>query len=144
MLRVLLLICLPSFSTFVVCIQLFSFAIHAFAPLAGCLARIVYSTRRQAAAALLIQKHVRKWLLHRAFLQIRSAVLIIQSTVRGFSVRQKLMRLKEDRAAILIQVRIIIIGSAVILGAFSFLLLLKRMLRCLVVDSRRCQCAVQD
>lgn len=71
---------------------------------AGCLARSVYAIRRREAAALLIQKHVRKWLLRRVFLQVHSAVLIIQSSIRGFSARRKFTHLREHRAALLIQV----------------------------------------
>ncbi|ONK66111.1 uncharacterized protein A4U43_C06F4260 [Asparagus officinalis] len=69
----------------------------------GCLARLLYEKRRQETATVVIQKHVRKWLLRRAFLHVHSAVLIIQSSIRSFSVRHKFTHLKEHRAATLIQ-----------------------------------------
>nr|XP_019710669.1 protein OPAQUE1-like [Elaeis guineensis] len=69
----------------------------------GCLAQSRYEIKRQTAAALTIQKNIRRWILHFAFLHSCSAVLVIQSSIRGYAVRQSFMRMKEHRAAMLIQ-----------------------------------------
>ncbi|OAY85788.1 Myosin-15 [Ananas comosus] len=69
----------------------------------GCLARSIYSIKRETAAAVSIQKYIRGWLLRQAFLQVSSAALLVQSCIRGFLTRQKFARIKEHRGAILIQ-----------------------------------------
>lgn len=70
----------------------------------GCLAQSRYEIKRQAAAALTIQKNIRRWILRYSFLHSCSAVLVIQSSIRGYVIRQSFMRMKEHRAAMLIQV----------------------------------------
>ena len=71
---------------------------------AGCLARMMYAVKREEAAALLIQKHVRSWILSRAYLQLHLAAITIQSCIRGFSTRQRFLHGKKHKAATLIQV----------------------------------------
>ena len=72
--------------------------------LAGCLARKIYVVKRETAAALLIQKCVRSWLFRHAYLELHSAAIIIQSSIRGFSTRKMFLHGKEHKAATLIQV----------------------------------------
>ncbi|KAA8546249.1 hypothetical protein F0562_003012 [Nyssa sinensis] len=69
----------------------------------GLLARNVYVALRKGAAAISIQKYVRRWLLRHAYLQLYSSSVLIQSSIRGFSTRQRFMHRKEHRAATLIQ-----------------------------------------
>ncbi|GMI81364.1 MYOSIN XI I, MYOSIN XI-15 [Hibiscus trionum] len=69
----------------------------------GCLARKMFVARREAAAAVCLQKNVRGWLLRRAYLELISAAVFIQSNIRGFSARQKFLHGKKHRAASVIQ-----------------------------------------
>lgn len=70
----------------------------------GCLARRMYAEKREAVAAIFLQKYVRGWLSRTAYMQLYSSAIILQSCVRGFSARQRYMSSKEHRAATLIQV----------------------------------------
>ncbi|GMN63257.1 hypothetical protein TIFTF001_032374 [Ficus carica] len=72
---------------------------------ARCLARKIYIVKREEAAALLIQKHVRRWLFRRAYLQLHFAAVTIQSCIRGFSTRLRFLHGKKHKAATLIQAR---------------------------------------
>ncbi|PPD90210.1 hypothetical protein GOBAR_DD12831 [Gossypium barbadense] len=69
----------------------------------GCLARKMFAARREAAAAICLQKYVRRWLLRHAYLKLISAAVCIQSNIRGFSTRQKFLHGKRHRAASVIQ-----------------------------------------
>ncbi|KAM7275184.1 hypothetical protein ACFE04_017050 [Oxalis oulophora] len=69
----------------------------------GCLARKIYAAKREASAALTIQKYVRSWLLRHAYLKLLASAIVIQSSVRGFSSRLRFMHGMENRAAALIQ-----------------------------------------
>ncbi|XP_068326692.1 myosin-15-like [Pyrus communis] len=80
-----------------------AFAIQAFCR--GCLARALYTLKREAAAAILIQKHVQRWLLKCAYMELYSAATVIQSNIRGFSIRQRFLHGKKHKAATLIQAR---------------------------------------
>ncbi|PQP99256.1 myosin-15 [Prunus yedoensis var. nudiflora] len=71
----------------------------------GCLARVLYAVKREAAAAILIQKHVRRWLLKEAYMELYSAATVIQSNIRGFSIRQRFLHGKKHKAATFIQAR---------------------------------------
>ncbi|XP_057248607.1 myosin-15 isoform X3 [Beta vulgaris subsp. vulgaris] len=71
----------------------------------GCLARRMYAEKREAVAAIFLQKYVRGWLSRTAYMQLYSSAIILQSCVRGFSARQRYMSSKEHRAATLIQAR---------------------------------------
>lgn len=71
----------------------------------GCLARKAYAAKREAAAAISIQKYVRRWLLRCAYMKLCSAAIIIQSNIRGFSIRQRFLHAKKHKAATLIQAR---------------------------------------
>jgi myosin-5 len=73
---------------------------------AGCLARKAYAAKREAAAAISIQKYVRRWLLRCAYMKLCSAAIIIQSNIRGFSIRQRFLHAKKHKAATLIQVNL--------------------------------------
>lgn len=64
----------------------------------------MYIVRREEAAALRIQKHVRSWLSMRAYWRVLLAAVTIQSSIRGFSTRKRFMHGKKHRAATLIQV----------------------------------------
>ena len=70
----------------------------------GCLSRNAYATRRNAAAAVLVQKHARRWLSRCAFVKFVSAALVIQSYIRADSARLKFAHQKQQRAASVIQV----------------------------------------
>ncbi|XP_066322752.1 protein OPAQUE1-like isoform X2 [Miscanthus floridulus] len=69
----------------------------------GCLARKMYSIRRETAAAVIVQKYVRRWLLRRAHLQACLAALLIQSYIRGFIARHYFSAIREHKAATVIQ-----------------------------------------
>lgn len=70
----------------------------------GFLARALYAVKRETAAAIFIQKHVRRWLLRHAYVELYSAVVTLQSNIRGFSTRQRFVHGKKHKAATLIQV----------------------------------------
>ncbi|GAV80711.1 Myosin_head domain-containing protein/IQ domain-containing protein/DIL domain-containing protein [Cephalotus follicularis] len=78
-----------------------AFALQAYCR--GCLARKMYVAKREAAAAISIQKSVRRLLLRLAYTKLLSAVIIIQSNLRGFATRVRFLHAKEYRAASLIQ-----------------------------------------
>ncbi|RXH73031.1 hypothetical protein DVH24_012715 [Malus domestica] len=80
-----------------------AFAIQAFCR--GCLARALYTLKRETAAAILIQKHVRRRLLKCAYMELYSAATVIQSNIRGFSIHQRFLHGKKHKAATLIQAR---------------------------------------
>ncbi|RLM80962.1 myosin-15-like isoform X2 [Panicum miliaceum] len=69
----------------------------------GCLSRKMYAIRRETAAAVIVQKYVRRWLLRRAHLQARLSALLIQSYVRGFITRLYFSAIREHKAATVIQ-----------------------------------------
>ncbi|GFS39336.1 myosin [Actinidia rufa] len=69
----------------------------------GCLARNGYAALREAAAAILIQKYVRRWLLMGSYLKLHSSTVLVQSCICGFLTRQRYLHRKEHRAATLIQ-----------------------------------------
>ncbi|GAB4836919.1 hypothetical protein Ancab_001830 [Ancistrocladus abbreviatus] len=69
----------------------------------GCLARKIYSVRRETAAAISMQKLIRGWLSRNAYLQLSAAAVLIQSSIRGFSTRRRFVFGKEHRAATIIQ-----------------------------------------
>jgi myosin-5 len=65
----------------------------------------MYAIRRETAAAVIVQKYARRWLLRRAHLQSCLAALLIQSYVRGFITRRYFSAIREHKAATVIQVR---------------------------------------
>ncbi|KAF2913070.1 protein OPAQUE1 [Oryza sativa Japonica Group] len=69
----------------------------------GCLARKKYMVKRETAAAIIVQKYVRRWRLHRTYQQSHSAALLIQSCIRGFIARHYFSVIKEQKAALVIQ-----------------------------------------
>ncbi|KAK7819479.1 myosin-15 [Quercus suber] len=69
----------------------------------GCLAREVYAAKRETAAAVSIQKYVRRWLLRCAYMKLCSVAIFVQSNVRGFIIRQRFLQGKKHKAATLIQ-----------------------------------------
>nr|GEV28813.1 myosin-15 isoform X1 [Tanacetum cinerariifolium]GEV32066.1 myosin-15 isoform X1 [Tanacetum cinerariifolium] len=71
----------------------------------GHLARIIYAAKREAAAAILIQKCIRGWLLENAYRQQYVSVLLLQASIRGFIARQRYLYKREHRAATVIQAR---------------------------------------
>ncbi|GJX26459.1 myosin-15 isoform X1 [Tanacetum coccineum] len=71
----------------------------------GHLARIIYAAKREAAAAILIQKCIRGWLLKNAYRQQYVSVLLLQASIRGFIARQRFLYIREHRAATVIQAR---------------------------------------
>lgn len=70
----------------------------------GFLARALYAVKRETAAAILIQKHVRRWLFRHSYVELYSAAVTIQSNIRGFSTRQRYVHGKKHKAATVIQV----------------------------------------
>ncbi|KAK9081486.1 hypothetical protein Syun_030810 [Stephania yunnanensis] len=71
----------------------------------GCVARNVFVSKRRTAAAILIQKHARRWLFQCSYLQLYSAVSIIQASIKSFLIRKRFLYEKKDRAALMIQAR---------------------------------------
>ncbi|GLT54732.1 hypothetical protein SLA2020_279070 [Shorea laevis] len=69
----------------------------------GCLARNIYAAKRETAAAILIQKYVRRWLLRCAYVKLCSAAILIQSNIRAFSTHQRFLHRKKHKAVTLIQ-----------------------------------------
>jgi myosin-5 len=69
----------------------------------GHLGRKMYRAKREAAAAILIQKHVQRWVVRNAYMQLRKSITLIQACIRGLSARQRYLHIKEHRAATLIQ-----------------------------------------
>ncbi|GAU26693.1 hypothetical protein TSUD_314700 [Trifolium subterraneum] len=69
----------------------------------GCLARKIYASKRETAAAISIQKYIRMCLMRRAYTALYSSAIIIQSNVRGFTIRQRFLHRKEHKAATIIQ-----------------------------------------
>uniref|UniRef100_A0A0D9XJC5 Myosin motor domain-containing protein n=1 Tax=Leersia perrieri TaxID=77586 RepID=A0A0D9XJC5_9ORYZ len=69
----------------------------------GCLARNVLDAKRQIAAAVSVEKYARRWFCRCAYLHTRSSALVIQSGVRYMLAIQKLLHLKKDKAATIIQ-----------------------------------------
>ncbi|KAH9805036.1 Myosin-15 [Citrus sinensis] len=70
----------------------------------GCLARKLYGVKRETAAAISLQKYVRRWLSRHAFLKLSLAAIVIQSNIRGFSIRERFLHRKRHKAATVIQV----------------------------------------
>jgi hypothetical protein len=70
----------------------------------GCLARNIYASKRETAAAISIQKYIRMCLIRRAYTALYSSAIIIQSNVRGFTIRQRFLHRKEHKSATIIQV----------------------------------------
>ncbi|KAK2989432.1 hypothetical protein RJ640_018750 [Escallonia rubra] len=69
----------------------------------GHLSRNMYAAKREAAAAISIQKYTRRWLLRRAYRTLYISCTLIQAGIRGFSTRQRFLHRKEYKAATLIQ-----------------------------------------
>lgn len=69
----------------------------------GCFARKMYTIRRETAAAIILQKYVRRLLLQRNYQEACSAALLIQSCIRGFIARRYFSAIREQKAALVIQ-----------------------------------------
>ncbi|KEH35883.1 myosin-15 isoform X2 [Medicago truncatula] len=69
----------------------------------GCLARKIYASKRETAAAISIQKYIRMCQMRCAYMTLYSSAIIIQSNVRGFTIRQRFLHRKEHKAATIIQ-----------------------------------------
>lgn len=70
----------------------------------GYLARAVYVAKREEAAAITMQQYARGWLCRRAYFELHSSAVIIQSSIRGFSTRCRFLYRKEHASASRIQV----------------------------------------
>lgn len=60
--------------------------------------------KRKTVAAIIMQKYSRGLLIRSGYVKERAAAIAIQSSIRGFAVRQKFLYGKKHRAATLIQV----------------------------------------
>lgn len=69
----------------------------------GCLARNTHTAMQEAAAAIVMQKYVRRWQSMRTYIRLHSCSVKVQSIIRGFLTRKKAVNWKEHRAATLIQ-----------------------------------------
>ncbi|XP_052133735.1 protein OPAQUE1-like [Oryza glaberrima] len=69
----------------------------------GCLARNLLDAKRQIAAAVSVEKYARRWFCRCEYLHLRSSALVIQSGVRYMLAIQKLLQLKNNKAATIIQ-----------------------------------------
>ncbi|OIW03133.1 hypothetical protein TanjilG_11770 [Lupinus angustifolius] len=68
-----------------------------------CIAQNMYAAIREKAAVISIQKYIRMWLMSQAYLKLYSSAIIIQSHVRGFATRQRILHGREHKAATFIQ-----------------------------------------
>lgn len=71
------------------------------------LARKVYEMMRREAAALKVQKNLRKYFARKSYLQLQKSAVTLQAGLRAMSGRKEFRFRKETKAAILIQVSII-------------------------------------
>ncbi|KAL4571155.1 hypothetical protein LXL04_017906 [Taraxacum kok-saghyz] len=71
----------------------------------GYLARAVYGAKRECAAAVLIQKYSRGWMLKNTYTQKYLSAVLLQASVRGFITRQRFLHIREHTAATVIQAR---------------------------------------
>ncbi|RDX75355.1 Myosin-15, partial [Mucuna pruriens] len=69
----------------------------------GCIARKIYASKREIAAAISIQKYIRMCVMRHAYAKLYSSAIIVQSNVRGFTTRQRFLHRKEHKAATSIQ-----------------------------------------
>lgn len=70
----------------------------------GQLARQLYGNMRRQAAALGIQTFLRMHLARRAYKELLSSTITIQSGLRGMAAREELQFRRQTKAAIIIQV----------------------------------------
>jgi myosin V len=68
------------------------------------LARKIYEMMRRKAAALKVQKNLRKYFARKSYLQLQGSALTLQAGLRAMSGRKEFRFRKETKAAILIQV----------------------------------------
>ncbi|GMG99196.1 hypothetical protein Nepgr_001036 [Nepenthes gracilis] len=71
----------------------------------GCLARKMFDTKKETAAAISLQKFIRGWLPRHAYLQQYAAAVIIQASLRGCLSRRRFLFGKKYRAATVIQAK---------------------------------------
>ncbi|CAN0918399.1 XI-I [Linum grandiflorum] len=71
----------------------------------GSIARKTYSQKRRTAAAITVQKWVRRWQMQNAYLKVFSAAVVIQSSICGYLSRQRFRNERRNMAASLIQAR---------------------------------------
>lgn len=71
---------------------------------AGQLARQVYECMRREASSLMIQRDLRMYLARKAYKELHSSAVSIQTGMRGMAVRIELRFRRQTRAAIIIQV----------------------------------------
>jgi hypothetical protein len=64
----------------------------------------MYTIMRETAAAIILQKHIRRLILQRNYQEACSAALLIQSCIRGFIARRYFSTIREQKAALVIQV----------------------------------------
>lgn len=72
--------------------------------IAGQHARKVYESMRREASCLRIQRDLRMHLARKAFKELCSAAVFIQTGMRGMAARSELRFRRQTRAAIIIQV----------------------------------------
>lgn len=71
----------------------------------GQLARQVYESMRREASSIRIQKDLRKHLARKAYNQLCSSAVSVQTGMRGMAARNELRFRRQTRAAIIIQVQ---------------------------------------
>ncbi|KAL6883729.1 hypothetical protein ACP4OV_011143 [Aristida adscensionis] len=69
----------------------------------GCLARNMFESKRQIAAAVSVEKYARRWFCRCAYLRLRSAAIDIQSRVRYILAVQRVLHFKSAKASTVIQ-----------------------------------------
>jgi myosin-5 len=74
--------------------------------LSGYLARSVYEGMRREAAALKIQRDLRRFLARKAYTELYSAAVSVQAGMRGMVARKELCFRRQTKAAIIIQVHL--------------------------------------
>ena len=77
----------------------------------GRLACKKFDELKRIAAAIKIEKHVRKWRAWVAYTRLRVSVLAVQTCLRAIEARKRFRHRKETKAAIKIQVKYIKINK---------------------------------
>ena len=86
----------------------------------GKLARKQYMEMKRESAAIQIQRHVRCWQARKLYKKARAAAIVIQACLRGMSARKEFTFRRQTRAAVKIQVLMIVIMLVLMLLTFKF------------------------
>ncbi|CAI5465851.1 unnamed protein product [Closterium sp. Yama58-4] len=82
--------------------NLLSISLH-LPPISGHKARLQYESIRRNAAAVRVQKHVRRFVAQSKYRRTRQAAVVLQAGARGMAARKEARQRRENRAAVKIQ-----------------------------------------